>query len=657
MKNGFDGLSVTSFESRRCEEMKKLISYHGGSPMVAPSMRELPASESPEALEFADSLFSGAADMLILMTGVGTRILSEMVMRNSGRERYTEALRGITVLARGPKPVAALRSLGLRPDITVPEPNTWKDILSTLDRMETSLAGKVVYVQEYGVPNERFLFALEEKGADARRIPIYRWGLPEDMGPLRDAVRSISAGEQDCLLFTSSQQVLNLLATARKEGLDEEFRRGMKRTLIGSVGPTTTETLAANGISADYEPDSPKMGNLVRETARRSAALLAKKRAALKNGVDTAVWRRADMVWSDEGEERRKKITEAGAFMKACGLRKADYTPVWLMRQAGRFLREYRELRSRVSFMDLCKTPEAAAEVALMAVDRLGTDAAIVFSDILLILEPLGIPLKYSRTEGPVIGSPVRTRKRIESLRDFDPESMDFVRRAVRATRDALDPEVALIGFSGGPFTVASYAVEGGASKNYVNTKKLMYEDPSLWERLMEILTDCLSRHLRDQVEAGADAVQVFDSWVGCLSPEDYERFVFPHVKKLVSSLPPGVPVILFGTAASSLLGFAGRTGAGVIGLDWRVDIVDGWKLAGDGLAVQGNLDPVSMLAGSARVVAGARSILDRVGGRPGHIFNLGHGVLPQTPVDNVLRLVDEVHEYSAARSGSARKS
>jgi uroporphyrinogen decarboxylase len=649
MKQGFNGLKVTSFESRRCEEMKKLISYHGGVPRVAPSMREVPDLRSPYVDRFAEDLFSGNVDILVLMTGVGTRILSDMVIAESEEKKYIDALRETTILARGPKPVAALRKLGIRPDITVPEPNTWRDILTTFDRRDMSLENLVVYVQEYGVSNEEFLASLEKRGADVRRIPIYRWALPEDLGPLQDAVRSISEGTEDCLLFTSSRQVSNLFEVAGKEECGAGFMEGIKKALVCSIGPTTTETLRENGISVDYEPDSPKMGNLVREVARRSAALLAKKRTAFQNGVDTQNWNRTQMVWSGDGaQDRRREITSSGAFMKACRLEKADHTPIWLMRQAGRFLREYREARSRVSFKEFCKTPDMASEITLMVVDRFGVDAAIIFSDILLILEPLGLSLEYSSVDGPVIAKPLRTRRRIEALRDFDPESMSFVYEALRTTRRALAPEVSLIGFSGAPFTVASYAVEGSGSKNYVNTKKLMYGDPSLWERLMEVLTASISDYLCAQIDAGADAVQIFDSWVGCLSPADYERFVFPHVKKLISALPPDVPVILFGTATGSLLELMGKTGAGVIGLDWRVDILDGWRRAGSSLAVQGNLDPVSMLSTPSHVVGEARKILDRVGGMPGHIFNLGHGVLPQTPVDNVLRLIDEVHEYSA---------
>ena len=631
--------------------MKRLISYHGGVPRVSPSMREVPDLKSPYVERFADDLFSGKVDILVLMTGVGTRILSDMVIAESEEKKYFDALRTTTILARGPKPVAALRKFGIKPDITVPEPNTWRDILSTFDRRDMSLENLVVYVQEYGVSNEEFLASLERKGADVRRIPIYRWALPEDLGPLRDAVRSISEGAEDCLLFTSSRQVSNLFEVAGGEEFGAGFTEGIKKALVCSIGPTTTETLRENGISVDYEPDSPKMGNLVREVARRSAALLAKKRTAFRNGVNTQSWNRTQMIWSEDGAQaRRKEITSSGAFMKACRLEKTDHTPIWLMRQAGRFLREYREVRSRVSFKEFCRTPDMTSEITLMVVDRFGVDAAIIFSDILLMLEPLGLSLEYSSVDGPVIARPLRTRRRIEALEDFDPQSMDFVYEALRITRKALAPEVSLIGFSGAPFTVASYAIEGSGSKNYVNTKKLMYADPSLWERLMEILTESISDYLCAQVAAGADAVQIFDSWVGCLSPADYERFVFPHVSRLISALPPDVPVILFGTGTGSLLELMGKTGAGVIGLDWRVDILDGWRTAGSSLAVQGNLDPVSMLSTPSHVVGEARKILDRVGGRPGHIFNLGHGVLPQTPVDNVLRLIDEVHEYSARR-------
>ena len=457
----FDGLRVTAFESRRAKEIDKLIRYHGGVPKVAPSMREIPLSEAGEALTFAEKLLKGEYDIVIFMTGVGTRTLMDAVSAKYPHDKFIGALKKVSIVARGPKPVAALRKLGLKPDIIVPEPNTWRDILSTLDSSE-DLEGKKVAVQEYGATNSEFLEALRERGAQVTPVPIYKWALPEDLEPLKDAIRSISGNKEDVSLFTSSQQIYHLFQIASEEGLEDKLKEGLKRVLVGSIGPTTSETLTRFGLTADYEPDSPKMGNLIREMARSGKELLRKKRTALENGVDTSSWRLVDMVWDKDVQKRRREITRDSVFMKACRGEKTDYTPIWLMRQAGRFMREYRELRAKVSFLDLCKTPELAAEVTLGAVERLGVDAAIIFSDILLILESFGIGLEFSKGEGPRIRKPVRSGKAVTRLREFDPESLKFVFEALRITRRALDPEIALIGFAGAPFTVASYAIEGG---------------------------------------------------------------------------------------------------------------------------------------------------------------------------------------------------
>ncbi|MEQ9617781.1 MAG: uroporphyrinogen decarboxylase [Deltaproteobacteria bacterium] len=642
----FNGLRVTAFESRRAREIEKLIRYHGGVPRVAPSMREVPLSESKEAVQFAEDLFDGKFDIVILMTGVGTRALAEAVSTKHPVEKFIKALRQTTIIARGPKPVAALREMGLKPDITVPEPNTWRDVLSTLDE-QIELVGKKVAVQEYGISNDEFLKALRERGALVTAVPVYKWDLPEDTDPLRKAIRSITEHNEDISLFTSSQQIYHLFKVASEEGLTNQLKEGFKDVVIGSIGPTTTETLTRFGLSADYEPDSPKMGNLIREMARSGNELLRKKRTAHVNGVDTSMWHRVEMVWSEDSERKRKDIIENSVFMKACRREETEYTPVWLMRQAGRFMREYREIRAKISFLDLCKTPELAAEVTLSAVDRLGVDAAIIFSDILLIIEPLGIDLEFSKGEGPRIRRPVRSGKAIDRLREFDSESMDFVYNAIELTRRALDPEKALIGFAGAPFTVASYAIEGGGSRNYENTKGLIYKDPAAWHALMEKLTEAISAYLNRQIAAGADAVQLFDSWVGCLSPADYRAFVLPHMKKLVSSITGGVPVINFGTGTATLLELMKESGCSVIGFDWRVDIAKTWEKIGYEVAVQGNLDPVALFAPPAEIRKRAKEVLDKVSGRPGHIFNLGHGILPRTPVDNVLALIDAVHEYS----------
>jgi len=319
------------------------------------------------------------------------------------------------------------------------------------------------------------------------------------------------------------------------------------------------------------------------------------------------------------------------------------------MRQAGRYMPEYRAMRERYGFLELARNPEAAAEVTLQPVARLGVDAAILFADILLIVEPLGVGLEFAKGEGPVIHRPVRTEAAIARLPRVDVESaVPFVFEAVRRVKRALDGKVPLIGFAGAPFTVASYVVEGGPSRDYLHTKRLMYEEPEGWNRLMGILVDATARYLNGQIAAGAEAVQVFDSWVGVLAPDDYRTFVLPHTRALIRALTPNIPVIHFGTGTASLLPSMRAAGGDVIGLDWRVDLDLGWAAVGQDVAVQGNLDPVALLAPVAEIRRRAAAILGQAAGRPGHIFNLGHGVLPQTPVDHVHALVDAVHELSA---------
>ena len=334
-------------------------------------------------------------------------------------------------------------------------------------------------------------------------------------------------------------------------------------------------------------------------------------------------------------------------FLKACRREAAPYTPVWLMRQAGRYMPEYRAVRTRYGFLDLCKDPAAAADVTVTAVERLGVDAAIIFADILLILEPLGVGLEFSKGDGPVLHRPVRTPADVERLPRVDAAAaVPYVYEAVRQARAAL--KVPLIGFSGAPFTLASYVIEGGGSRNYVHTKTLMYAAPDAWHTLMRCLTTAVVGYLNRQIAAGADAVQLFDSWVGCLGPEDYRRFVLPHMQRLIAAITPGVPIIHFGTGTGGLLELMRQAGGDVIGIDWRVDLGVGWQRVGHDVAVQGNLDPVVLFAPVEEIRAQVRDILDRAHGHPGHIFNLGHGILPQTPVDHVVALVDMVHELSA---------
>ena len=336
-------------------------------------------------------------------------------------------------------------------------------------------------------------------------------------------------------------------------------------------------------------------------------------------------------------------------FLRACRREPNEVTPVWLMRQAGRYMPEYRAVRSKVTFLELCKDPAIATEVTVFAAERLGVDAAILFADILLILEPLGFDLEFAKGEGPVIHNPIRVGADVDRVRPFDdPAPLGYVYDAVRSIRSALKPDLPLIGFAGAPFTLACYAIEGGGSRHYDKAKAFMFRDPGAWDVLMTYLTDATVVYLNAQAAAGAQVLQLFDSWVGILAPEDYARFVQPHMKRLFAGLDPTTPAIHFGTDTNSLLELQRDAGGQVIGLDWRVDLAEAWDRLGPGVAVQGNLDPILLFADEATLRARVRRVLDRAAGRPGHIFNLGHGILPTTPVDNVLALVDEVHAYRA---------
>ena len=339
---------------------------------------------------------------------------------------------------------------------------------------------------------------------------------------------------------------------------------------------------------------------------------------------------------------------ENSVFMKACRREGVAYTPIWLMRQAGRYMREYREVRAKTTFLELCKTPSLAAEVTVTAAERLGVDAAIIFADILLILEPMGIDLEFAEGEGPVIHNPVRNAADVQRLREVeDPGALSFVYEAIALTRRELKPDIPLIGFSGAPFTLASYMIEGGGSKNYVHAKRLMYDDSGAWHAMMSLIARALVKYLNAQIDAGAQAVQLFDSWVGCLSPDDYREFVLPHSRAVIEGVKPGVPVLHFGTGTAALLELMRKAGGDVIGLDWRVRLDEAWQRVGHDVAVMGNLDPVALFASKDALRSQAKRILEQAGGRPGHVFNLGHGILPQTPVENVIALVEMVHEMS----------
>jgi len=358
------------------------------------------------------------------------------------------------------------------------------------------------------------------------------------------------------------------------------------------------------------------------------------------------------------------EITPASSrFVRACLRRPVDRTPIWLLRQAGRYMPEYMAVRKHHSLLEICRTPDIAAEVTITAAERLGVDAAIIFADLLLPFTPMGLDFEFLAGEGPIVHSPIRTTEQVRALRTDRIDDLSYVARAIEkvashfsAPRPAEGPhsdpagdQLGIIGFCGAPFTLASYMIEGGSSRNYIETKKLMYSDEATWSLLMEKLITVLVGFAQQQVEAGADVIQIFDSWAGALSVTDYRQYCLAPTTELVRRIQAlGVPVIYFGVDTASLLPTMRQTGADVIGLDWRIPLDLGWKAIGEGCAVQGNLDPIALFAPEDVLKSRVREILTAANRRPGHIFNLGHGIVPGTPVDNVINVVKWVKEFGA---------
>lgn len=633
----FNGLRVAAFESRRAVEMTRLIEKHGGQAFVSPSMREVALEDQEPAIDFAHRLITGEIGMAIFLTGVGFHTLLAAVEKRVDRERFLNGLRDIVTVCRGPKPVAAMKQVGLTPTLRVPEPNTWRELLSTIDEWG-SLNQLTVGLQEYGKTNPSLTAGLEARGAHVVSVSVYKWALPEDVTPLTENVTQIVNGEIDVALFTSANQLTNLFDVAAQQNVADTLREAMRRIVIASVGPTTSEQLRAEGLPVDFEPQHPKMGPLVSTAARRSHTTLERKQriTAMLSGPA-----------SDPTDTNAPWYNSP--FMKACRREPTDVTPVWLMRQAGRYMAEYREVRAKTTFLELCKNPQLCSEVMCTAVNKLGVDAAIIFSDLLPILEPMGLDLEFAKGEGPVIHNPVRDTTDVDRVLELeDVDSLHYVMETVTQTRADLPADMPLIGFAGSPFTLASYAIEGGSSRSYLHTKTLMYRDEGAWRELMTRLARSVTKYLTAQIHAGAQCVQLFDSWAGCLSFDDYKRYAMPYTQQIIQGLPKGAPVINFATGNPCLLPLLAEGGGDVIGVDWRIRLDEAWKIVGHDKAVQGNLEPLTLLADQKTIRARAKEVLDQAGGRPGHIFNLGHGVVQQTPVENAIALVDAVHELSA---------
>lgn len=338
------------------------------------------------------------------------------------------------------------------------------------------------------------------------------------------------------------------------------------------------------------------------------------------------------------------------SLLRACRKLEVETTPVWFMRQAGRYMADYRKIRESHKILEICKTPRVAAEVTMQPIERFDFDAAIIFADLLLPFEPMGLNLEFVAGDGPKIHNPVRSTADIDRLEVHRVAELNYVGEAISLVRSSLDPSKALIGFVGAPFTLASYMIEGGGSRHYARAKRLMYEDKGAWDALMDKIVRVVVPYAASQAAGGADVIQVFDSWVGALSPGDYETYVLPHTRMMIRQIQTiGVPVVYFGTGAGSYMPLLHQAGADVLGLDWRVQLDQVWADLDHVPAVQGNLDPIALLGPPAGIRTRVHDILRRAGGRPGHIFNLGHGIIPETPVENVEAAVQAVREFDPA--------
>ncbi|MBL8889859.1 MAG: uroporphyrinogen decarboxylase [Planctomycetaceae bacterium] len=667
--SNFAGARVASFESRQQAAMEQLIRKHGGLPFVSPSMQEAPETDAstPTLQEFAHRLLDGSIDTVIAMTGVGFKYLIDVLSTRHPRQKLLDFLCDITTIARGPKPNAAMHQLGVSATYKVAAPHTWRDILTLVDA--NGLANnRHIAVLEYGETNPSLIAGLEARGANVLPVTIYRWLLPDDIAPLENNIRRLVAGEIEIAMFTSAQQVVHLLQVAEAMGCRSAVVGALNEIVVASIGPTTSERLQEYGLPVTLEPDQGKMARLVSAAAKywhehgRSAKQPTVRSETRVVDPQTSMPLPSPpptSLSSALSEHRRQAESAAanfpnqpwynGPFLKACRREPTDITPVWLMRQAGRYMQEYQEVRSQHTFLELCKNAPLCSEVMCTAVAKLGVDAAIIFSDLLPILEPLGFELSFGPGHGPKIHNPIQQASDVDRVQPlYDMQALEFVVDTVRLTRKDLPAHIPVIGFAGAPFTLASYCIEGGGSRSFQRTKKLMYNDPAAWHELMTRLTDSVIVYLNAQVVAGAGCLQLFDSWVGALSPADYETFVFPHVCRLVQGLARNVPVINFGTGNPQLLPYYAAARPAVVGVDWRIELDQAWQWIGSEFAVQGNLDPLVLLGSLNTIQRQVARVLQQANKRPGHIFNLGHGIVPETPVEHAIALVDMVHQQSA---------
>ncbi len=630
----FEDFIIAVIGERDASNCAEIIQANGGISQAFLANKYSPDARD-QSNEFANRILTADIDTVIFVTGVGVQTIVEQASKNVDRQRFLDCLTDIHTVAGSKSAVNALRQFQITPKITVNSSNSWRDILMAIDRSLPVINQTLALEESESIYS--LISGLEARGARVVKMPLFAEPSSAWAPLASEFFEQLEASEFHIILFPSPENAVRFCTLARLYGKAKLTRHLLDNHLVLAIGQGTEEILSDRGFTVDYFTETTDPVEGIQEikaaisqiTKQKSIIRVSMSGPATNNSDPNAPWYNSP-------------------FMKACRGEPTDVTPIWMMRQAGRYMSEYREVRSKTSFLDLCANPQLCSEVMCTAVNRLGVDAAIIFSDLLPILVPMGCDLEFVKGDGPVIHNPVRTASdidRIKPLESNDP--LQFVMDTVKQTRNDLPADMPLIGFAGSPFTLASYMIEGGSSRNYANTKTLMYGDQGAWDQLMQHLANSISLYLQGQIEAGAQCVQLFDSWAGCLSFEDYKIYAHPYVKRIIASLPSNVPVINFATGNPALLPLLADTRAAVIGIDWRTRLDDAWQTVGYDRAVQGNLDPTVLLTNPTEIKKHAKFVLDQAGGRAGHIFNLGHGILPQTPVDNAIALVDAVHELS----------
>ncbi len=592
-----------------------------------------PSDVSPvcrrEFTDFIGELLTGRIDAVLLMTSLGTELLRARAIETTDETRFLNALQDCQLISGSSATTKLLHEWGLAPTLEARKLSGWRSTLQWLES-EIELSNKRIAI-ESTLQDSGLIAGLESRGVRVRKMaPLES---QQELAGRIDAALS-SRGRDTILVVPSVGAARAVCGTLVAAHLTKET---LGHHIVVAFGKDVADYLLQNGIDVNFTTDGESQVSAAKQLASNRETIIARKQNFLMNmSGPNAPANDTNAPWYNS------------PFMKACRGEPTDVTPVWMMRQAGRYMSEYREVREKISFLDLCANPQLCSEVMCTAVDRLGVDVAIIFSDLLPILVPMGCDLEFVKGDGPVIHNPVRSAADIDRIKPLESnDELQFVMDTVTQTRADLPADMPLIGFSGAPFTLASYMIEGGGSRNYAHAKALMFGDQGAWNELMQRLTDSIVIYLKGQIEAGAQCVQLFDSWAGCLNVQHYRDYVLPFVQQIIQRLPEEVPVINFGTGNPALLPLYADTKASVIGIDWRVRLDEAWETVGHDRAVQGNLDPTILLTDPKTIRAHVKVVLDHAAGRPGHIFNLGHGILPQTPVDNAIALVDAVHELS----------